>query len=129
EILGQTLALLERFARNRRVQLRLVRSREDLMVRTDLFRMRMVVSLCVERLLEAFGEGGEIVLRPPRETGSAGVWVTRERIGGEPGVSEDVLADLGWVPGQVLERLGLRIRELQGPACAGMVLEISGDHG
>lgn len=129
DILGQTLALLERFARNRKVQLRLVRSSEDLMMRTDPFRMRMVVSLCVERLLEAFGEGGEIVLRPHREKGSEGVLVSMERIGGEPGAPEDVLADLGWVPGQVLERLGLRIRALQGPACAGMVLEISGDHG
>lgn len=129
EILGQTLALLERFARIKKVQLKLIRSSEDLMVRTDPFRMRMVVSLCVDRLLEAFGEGGEIVLRPHREKGGEGALVSMERIGGEPGASGGVSEDLGRVPVHVLEALGLRIRALQGPPCPGMVLEIPLDRG
>lgn len=129
EILGQTLPLLERFARIKKVQLKLVRSNEGLLVRTDPFRMRMVVSLCVERLLEAFGEGGEIVLRPKGEKGDEAVLVSMERTGGEDGPSGDVLAGLGWIPGHVLGTLGLRIRSLEDPASAGMVLEIPRDHG
>ncbi len=129
EILGQTLPLLERFARIKKVRLELLPGDEALMVRTDPFRMRMAVSLCIERLLEALGEGGKIVLRPQGEKGSEVVLLTMERTGGEGGPSRDVLADLGWIPGHVLDALGLRIRGLRGPDSEGMVLEIPVDHG
>jgi signal transduction histidine kinase len=129
EVLGHTLHLLERFARIKKVQLRLVRDSEELIVNTDPFRVRMAVSLCIDSLLETSGEGGEIVIRPRWEEGGEAVLISIQRSGASAETWGGIPADAAGVPGHVLEGLRLQIHALDDPAGVGFVLRIPRGHG
>ena len=130
DILEQLVSLLERFARLKNVQLSVMPAGQAQTIRTDPFRLQMVLSACVDALLNKLDAGGEVAFRPLEGKDAKGLRILiRGAKGGAPVESppwgaEDLTALQG-----VLEALGARLVPLDDPGEKGLVLTLPGGNG
>jgi signal transduction histidine kinase len=79
DLIGQMALLMQRFARLKKVQLQVVPAAQPITVRTDPFRLQLVLAACVDYLLAQSREGAVIRLEARRDGRRARLQVVVDR--------------------------------------------------
>jgi C4-dicarboxylate-specific signal transduction histidine kinase len=129
DLLEQTGSLLERFARLKRVQLRILPMEQPQSIRTDPFRLQMVLSECVDALLNRLETGGEVSVRPLEGSDRKTLRILIQ--GATGGISVELpqsgFEHLSAMQG-VLDALGASLESSDDPEQKGVILTLSRDN-
>jgi C4-dicarboxylate-specific signal transduction histidine kinase len=122
DLLELAVSLMQRLARRRGIELKAVAPDRDVSLKSDPFRLQLVLASVIEQLAEALESGGKIVLQSP--PAPQGVTILLEVQGlkkaGWEGLSENLFASLK----DILEALGAELAVSSPPALEGVMLTI-----
>jgi C4-dicarboxylate-specific signal transduction histidine kinase len=121
-LLELVVALMQRLARRRGVELQAIAPDLDESFRSDPFRVQMVLASVIEQLATALESGGKIVLQPLPAVGE--VTILCEAQGPKSADWEAQLENLSTSLPDILTALGARLAASSAPAKEGIILTL-----
>lgn len=121
-LLELVVALMQRLARRRGIELQAIAPDLDESFRSDPFRVQLVLASVIELLAEALESGGKIILQPL--PASEEVTILCEAQGSKPAGWEGRLEDLSSSLQEILTGLGARLAVSSAPAKEGIILTL-----
>jgi C4-dicarboxylate-specific signal transduction histidine kinase len=123
-LLEQMVLLLQRMARLRKVQLEAVTTATAVKLRTDPFQLQLLITACVEQLLQQVAAGASIRLRHEPRGEKVAIVVETSGADEPPGLSAASLAAAFADLTEILGRLGAAIQLLEDAGGRGIGLSL-----
>jgi signal transduction histidine kinase len=120
DLLELVVALMQRLARRRGIELQVIPSSGEISITSDPFRLQLVLASVIEELADALESGGKIILQAPPMPQE--VTILLEVQGQKKGALEDVRENLSASLKDFLEALGAKLAVLTPPAPEGIML-------
>jgi hypothetical protein len=128
ELLQHFCCLMQRHARLKHVELKVLPHEPGLTVNTDPFRLQLLLSSCIDSCLKQLDGGGTIVLHPESSNGSVDVQIWLEANTIQEGEESDRAETLGEDFSEledIQSHLGARISPLRGSGHRGLLLGLA----
>lgn len=122
DLLELVVALMQRLARRRSVELQALASDRDQSFRSDPFRVQLVLASVIEQLAEALESGGKIILQPL--PASEEITILCEAQGPKQAGWEGLTANLAASLKDILAALGASLAVSSAPAQEGAILTL-----
>jgi C4-dicarboxylate-specific signal transduction histidine kinase len=121
-LLEQMVTLMQRFARLKRLELEAFPAAQPITIKTDPFRLQLVLAACLDHLFGLAKEGGRIGLRPQRDGSQVAIRIFGEKETFASPPSEGQLPEELGVLSEVIQALQAELRSLDAGGDAGFVL-------
>jgi C4-dicarboxylate-specific signal transduction histidine kinase len=121
-LLEQMVSLMRRFARLKRLELEAFPAGKPITIKTDPFRLQLILAACLDHLFGLAKEGGRIGLRPQLDGGNVAIRIFGEKEGfSGPPRDGELPEELGPLA-ETIQALQAELRTLDAGGDAGFVL-------